>query len=339
MRLLARTGQPIEHAYWGRIVHDLSGVQAKETVPLDHRHDPYQVIGFGKAAVESGDLWVSGALVPFQSDDVAAEIAYKASRGVPYEASIDFRGQGIVLEELGVGAKAKVNGYTLEGPAVIVRKWPLRAVAICECGADPGTKAEFSDGEPETVSVDVLTTHSGDRSMSKGNDKKTTTPGDEPLTKLGFFSAIAAALGFSGEVEAVPPPDPDKPAEDDKPPVPAESAEAETPPAETPADAATQVRAEMKRFTAAFGKAGLDYFADGKTFDEAAVAHVKALEAKLAEADKKLGAVDRGEGEPAEFSNGDEDADAKRVRRFSHTIGPRLGAFAASIKLPSNGKR
>ena len=179
VRLLARTGQPIEHAYWGRIVHDLSGVQAKETVPLDHRHDPYQVIGFGKAAVESGDLWVSGALVPFQSDDVAAEIAYKASRGVPYEASIDFRGQGIVLEELGVGAKAKVNGYTLEGPAVIVRKWPLRAVAICECGADPGTKAQFSD---EFLSLSDVADRWG---LSPRTVRRVVDRGELVATKLG----------------------------------------------------------------------------------------------------------------------------------------------------------
>ena len=348
MRLLARTGQPIEHGYWGRIVHDLSGVQAKASLPLDHRHDPYEVIGYGdQVEVKSGDLWVSGALVPFREDDVAAEIAYKAARGVPYEASIDFRGEGVVLEELGAGAKAEVNGYTIEGPVVIVRKWPLRAVAICEHGADPGTKTEFSDGEPETIAVQVLSR--GEDLMTK--DQK--SPAEEPLTKRGFLAALASVFGLSGDDDQADPttegdgvgdgPAPKQPEGADakqpaapETPTPA-AATPESPPAETPADAATQVRAEMKRFTAAFGEAGLPYFAEGKSFDEASAAHIKTLQEQLDAANKKLSGVDRGEDEPAEFSDGEDPEDGKKMRRLRQSLTPGTARFAASIKLPSRG--
>lgn len=150
----ARSAGIINHWYWGRIVHDMSGMTLrKPTCPIDYEHCSWYLIGVGqKFKADNSGLQVDGQLVALKADseDKAYEVAMKAKMGVPYEASIDWRGQGIVIEELGEGATAQVNGETVSGPLTIVRKWPLRSVAVTPYGQDSDTRTEFSDksGKP-----------------------------------------------------------------------------------------------------------------------------------------------------------------------------------------------
>jgi hypothetical protein len=45
--MLARTAEPIEHWYWGKIVHDMAGMKlAAPTLPCDYCHDPAEILGF-----------------------------------------------------------------------------------------------------------------------------------------------------------------------------------------------------------------------------------------------------------------------------------------------------
>lgn len=156
VRLTARSGKPIEHWFWGRVVHDLAGMRVhKSRLPIDYVHDAKEVIGYlNKFETESGDLVTSGALVPYKDGDRATEILHKFRQGVPYEASINFGGDGIKVQELLEGEVAEVNGYQFDGPGVIVREWPLRGVAICPYGADMNTKsAEFAAGKTFQAAV------------------------------------------------------------------------------------------------------------------------------------------------------------------------------------------
>jgi len=153
VRLVARSGKPIEHWFWGRVVHDLAGMHLhKPRLPIDYVHDSAEVIGYlNKFDIGSGDLVTTGALVPFKESDRATEIIHKAKAGVPYEASINFGGDGIRYEELGEGQVAQVNGQKFEGPGVIIREWPLRGVAICPYGADAHTEsAVLASGNKQT---------------------------------------------------------------------------------------------------------------------------------------------------------------------------------------------
>lgn len=153
IRLLARNGKPIEHWYFGKVVHDFDGMQHKNRIPIDYVHSEDDVIGYvNKFDASSGDLQLSGALVPFKDSDRATEIIFKAKAGVPYEASIDFR-DSMVMEELRPGQMAMVNGSNVEGPATIIRQWTLRGVAVCPYGADPNTSSQLSSVEKFTVSV------------------------------------------------------------------------------------------------------------------------------------------------------------------------------------------
>jgi len=158
LRMVARSGKPIEHPYWGNIVHDLSGVRMhKNRIPVDYCHDPKEIIGYlNHFDGDSGDLVTTGALVPFKDSDRATEILHKMDAGIPYEASINFGGDGIKLEEIAPGQVAQVNGYQFEGPGVIVREWPLRGVAICPYGADMHTESvNFADSKT-TIRATVL---------------------------------------------------------------------------------------------------------------------------------------------------------------------------------------
>lgn len=148
IKLTARSGQPIEHWFWGRVVHDLAGMHLhKPRLPVDYAHDDKEVIGYlNRFDTQSGDLVVSGALVPFKDTDRATEIIHKNREGVPYEASINFGGDGIKIEEVAEGFIAQVNGYAFEGPGIIIREWPLRGVAICPYGADANTNSAVLSG-------------------------------------------------------------------------------------------------------------------------------------------------------------------------------------------------
>lgn len=157
VRMLARSAQPIEHWFWGTIVHDNSGAKFKDSIPLDYCHLDTEVIGFANSSDirldESQNLTVDGQLTPFKDDDRASEILAKSKMGVPYEASINFAGDGVKIERVRDGESTEVNGYQFEGPGVVVREWPLRGIAVCPYGADGNTKSEFSSSETIAVSV------------------------------------------------------------------------------------------------------------------------------------------------------------------------------------------
>lgn len=155
--LTARSGKPIEHWFWGKVVHDLSGMRLhKSRLAIDYVHDDKEVIGYlNNFDSSSGDLVASGALVPFKDSDRATEILHKLREGVPYEASINFGGDGIKVEELPEGMVSRVNGYQLEGPAVIIREWPLRGVAVCPYGADANTESRALSNTNKTFSATV----------------------------------------------------------------------------------------------------------------------------------------------------------------------------------------
>lgn len=158
-RMLARSKEPVEHYYWGRIVHDLAGMILKqESVTVDYTHGFDEVIGFANQfSVTDAGLEVSGALVTTQPNDKADEVYRKGKAGVPYQASVDWSGLETELEYIPDGVTTEVNAMQFSGPGYVVRKWPLRAISVCRYGVDPDTKTQFSKTEAETVSVSILT--------------------------------------------------------------------------------------------------------------------------------------------------------------------------------------
>lgn len=309
--LRARSGQPIEHWYWGKVVHDMAGFKAaKPTLPIDYCHYTDEVLGFlneFKASDEGLDA--SGELVTFKEDDRATEIIHKARAGVPYEASIYFDPNSMVLEEVGPSAKVKVNGYELQGPAIVVRQWALRGVAVCPYGADGNTNTKLADALfTGDVPVNFVSTER-EAPMDKANATAPTNPPANNATEL----AAAAAAQNGGDV------------------------------GKTATDPRAEFKATLEKFTAKFGaENGSKWAAEGLTYEAALEKHTAELASQLAtagtqigELKTKLGAVPRGEAEalsaePAEkHPAGDK---SQTPAKFAHMGG--IGKFAGSIKVP-----
>lgn len=182
--MLARTADPIDHWYWGKVAHDLAGMSVASEIPIDYCHDSGEVLGFADTFTVTDDgLETSGSLIPFSADDRATEVAHKAARGVPYQASIDFSQGEIAIEQVPENHFTTVNGREFEGPGIIIRKWTLGGVAICPYGADPGTSTTFANDASEAT-VTVLQTTEEVNPMTVETNATTETTSSEALAPV-----------------------------------------------------------------------------------------------------------------------------------------------------------
>jgi hypothetical protein len=301
---------------------------AAPSVPLDYCHNDSEIVGVLDEFKPTDDgLDCSGRIVPFTEHDRASEVDYKSRQGVPYQASIYFDPDNLVIEQLGQGAKTKVNGYELEGPAIIFREWMLRGVAVCPYGYDVNTSTRLSAGTlageitlPVTLSnidpmkktpaqlaadaankVNKLEATEGDETEKKDEELSTETEGDETEKKDEEEELSAPRAEFA---------------------------------------------ATLKRFAEKFGATnGAAWAAEGLSYEQALERHVAELTAgnqKLAKEKTdlaaKLSAVNRGEKEPVTFATDEKHEGGKKVPAQFAGLG-KLGAFAANIKLPNAAKK
>lgn len=245
--MLARTGDAIEHWYWGRVVHDLEGMKlSKSRLPIDWNHSDELIGTLTKFDTSSGDLVVSGFLKTNgnRTPDHAA-IVMSDSQGddaIPYEASINFGGNGVLVEDVPTGKTVTVNGREFTGPIAVIRQWPLRGVAITPYGADENTKTTLSNVGEKIVVY---------KKKKEVNEMSEAVPAEAEKA-----------------VEATP----------ETPTTEAEKAvEVETPeakPAAPPAEAVDQPKPH-ERFTAVGGDKGATAFLKGVPFDEFVLSLVK----------------------------------------------------------------
>jgi len=270
--MLARSSQPIEHPFWGVIAHDIDGVVHKQSIPIDYAHNDGEVIGYLDTLTATPDgLQATGRLVSFTPEDRAAEVIYKAEKGVPYEASINFAGEPLELEDVTEGQTALVNGYELTGPAVIVRKWTCRGVAVAPYGADQGTSTALLSNKPQ-IKAKWSNEH-----MSEEKKLDHEEGHDGPPAPVDGACPEGWEISEDGtECVAVA----EAPAED----APAESeTEQKAEAVEMTAEAETIEVDEIRRFTEAFGARGVDMLLSGQTFDEAKADHYELISHQNAE--------------------------------------------------------
>jgi hypothetical protein len=310
----ARSKEPVDHWYWGRMVHDLAGFSAhKPKLPLDYCHNDAEVLGYvNKFDTSSGDLVASGALTPFDEKDRASEVLFKQQQGVPYEASIYFDSDNIVLEYVPQGMSAEVNGYQFEGPGVIARQWSLRGIAVCPHGYDRNTNVEFKAGDSPEVAVKFVS-EEVQEAIDAAVEEAT-----EAIKNIVTEAVDTAADAVEAEAEE---------AEE-------EGSEETTPVESVESSTALSRGAEGKRFLTAFGDKGGKWFAEGKTFAEAQALFTKSLQdenktlrEKNAELASKL-AARRGEKEPVSFSTEAPEAGKTKLS----VLGPNLAKVASSVK-------
>ena len=297
-RMVARSGDAIDHWWWGRVVHDLAGMALKgNKVAIDYIHDENQIIGYAnKFAIDTGNLEASGALTPFKDSDRATEIIHKAGEGVPYEASINFGGDGIKVEEIEDPEETvKVNGRTFHGPITIIREWPLRGIAVCPYGADANTSTNLS-GSQQEIEVSIMATK---KKKNQEPDEtvltETATPETDEQTESVESESANDTPEEAGDTPAV------------------ETGEEAAPAAETSEEAADidprtgkpMQHSEAKTgqdFLERFGDDGGVWFAQGKTWEEAILLHELQQDAKIVELEKRLANRSEGESSPVDFS-------------------------------------
>ena len=140
IRLIAFSGKPFTHWWWGRCVFDRSGaVIPLEKIPIDYEHDSREGLGFLETFGGGPALECAGFLLPFTADDRANEIISKKERGMPYQCSVNIGEAGLIEEFVSEGTTAEVNGETVIGPITIFRQFEVLGVAICLYGSDPNT--------------------------------------------------------------------------------------------------------------------------------------------------------------------------------------------------------
>lgn len=310
VKMRARSAQPIEHWYWGKVVHDMAGFRtAAPKLPIDYNHDRGEVLGFLDQFTAGNDgLDVAGELVSFQPDDRTAEVIYKGNAGVPYQASISFDGDTCILEVVPDKMQATVNGSQFQGPGVIIREWELRGVAVCPYGYDPNTSTQFAAQSAGDVHVAF---------------KEPIMDPAKPVEKSNVTSQTELA------------------ASETKP------AAVETKPGETQTvvvDPRAEFKATLEKFTAKFGPAnGAAWAAEGISYEQGLERHTAALSSELAASQTenktlagKLSAVPRGEADPVSFSEpGGKSAEPKGTGDLKFKLGENLARVAAGIKLPS----
>ena len=272
--LLARTGGPVDHWYWGRIVHDFAGMVHRESIPVDYCHDVNEPIGYAdKFNTTTGDLVISGSVESIEAGDEAAKLIAKSRRGIPYQASIYFDPFSMVVEFVPEGMNANVNGRDVAGPVVIARQWTLRGVAICPHGHDVGTSAQIADA----VGAFSLT-WKGPLTMSTQADA--TTNANPPADAGNLAAPVTSATpGTPGQMIDT-------------------------------AAARAQFTAELQKFTERFPNVGAGYFAQtGGNYQQACELYIDKLSADLVaantareEAAAKLSAaqLNHGEAKPIE---------------------------------------
>ena len=273
VRLKARSGDSIEHWFWGRVVHDLAGMRLhKSRLPIDYAHNESEVLGYlNHFDFATGDLIASGALTPFKDGDRASEVIFKMGEGVPYEASIFFGGDGIKLQQIAEGEVTQVNGREFAGPGVVIREWPLRGVAICPYGADANTESAAMSStkafsatawtpEEQQMSEEAIAADAAVDEVAENAEAVETKPVEEVVEAVPEAPAVETAPVEAAPVEA-------------------------TKETEQPVETQPDPRDEFKRMKDEFGAelAG-EVFASGGGYAEAKEAHF----AKLAEENKRL---------------------------------------------------
>lgn len=260
--LLGRTGKPISHWYWGNVVHDMAGMKlAHDSLPIDYCHFPDEILGYlNQFDTSTGDLVAKGELIPYADGDRASEVTFKAKNGVPYEASINFAGGPLRLEELQAGTSVQVNGNTVQGPALIIREWTLRGIAVCPYGADMNTKTELSaKGEQPGGTIEVTLFKAGDMPNKESNQQTDQAkPGDEQKQQLTQKPAETPAAPPSPQ-KAELSQDKKEPAQDKQPPK------------------------QGAEFVTAFGDVGARWYLEGRQFSECATEFIAAKDKKISE--------------------------------------------------------
>jgi hypothetical protein len=189
-----------------------------------------------------------------------------------------------------------VNGQEIEGPAIIVRQWALRGMAVCLYGADHRTESQFSNDASE-VSITIET----ETEMATKKKEVETPDVDTQLTE-----PQEQATQVAEEVK----PDPEQ--------------------------FRTELKNYITAFGAEDGanwfSEGLSFSDAQAKFCQKLQDKLAAEKTRADELNEKLSSIDRGSDKPLSVSS--DQVQDEKPNRFAD-LGENMGRFANGLKLPS----
>lgn len=152
LSMLGYSGALMDHWWWGKVAVDVEGVKfGRKPYPILEEHMTEKKIGVA-FSVDTSNHQINFPEIKPMSNEFAEEVLSNMEAGFPYQASISIKPSKI--EELKEGTTAKVNGFTVKGPAVIFRESLFRESSVCTFGVDSNTQTKaFSDKEEDLIEL------------------------------------------------------------------------------------------------------------------------------------------------------------------------------------------
>lgn len=191
LRIRANSGEPMSHWYFGKVVVDLSGVRwNRSDIPILLDHSPARIVGYTKTlGLEEGEGLVAEGVLSKKTEE-GRHVRELAEEGFPWQASVMLEIESI--EDVGDDVSVEVNGYSLEGPAVVLRKTRLREVTVTTLGADENTDAELFGERRKGPIMSNVTRAAAE---PKGEAPPTAAPPAEArFTQAEVDAAVSAAV-------------------------------------------------------------------------------------------------------------------------------------------------
>lgn len=193
----AYTGEPVKR-HWGTLAISISGISAKQLMPVLKNHDPEQIVGYSTASWSDNNFWVSGQFSGVTAAGKEAQAL--AAEGFPWQASI-----GVVpvkVEEIRKGETLTVNGREVAGPAEVWLSSEIIEVSFVPNGADGNTSVSLLTRFIEPTGEQAAkTTHTEKKGEGKMAITLTQLETDAPEL-LAQIREEARAAGVSAGAEA-----------------------------------------------------------------------------------------------------------------------------------------
>ena len=153
--MVAHSGKAmLNHWYWGNFAIDLKGISiGRKQKPALRDHNSNRIVGWSEdIRIDETKGIIAEGIFSEKTEDGKEALAL-AEEGFPWQASIYI--PPLVIERIGEGEEADVNGYKLKGPGTIFRKSILREVSFCALGADENTSASALKDKGDNINLDV----------------------------------------------------------------------------------------------------------------------------------------------------------------------------------------
>lgn len=195
----AYTGAAVDR-WWGKLAIDVSGISAKQQIPVFRGHDSDAIVGWSQKTWKDDSFRVAGKFSG--STEAAKEAKALAAEGFPWQASIGVRPVKIMQVE--PDATHEVNGATLRGPAEVWIESEVFEVSFVPLGADDKTSiATFSKfTEPPQSDSQHNNTENEDEKMELTLEKLETDAPDL-LTQIQESARADGAEAERNRIQAV----------------------------------------------------------------------------------------------------------------------------------------